>query len=344
MHPIDTAKAVFGQQKQLAGEGVNAFRSGDYPLAAARAVETLMPGVGPNIAGGFKTIKSGDVSGGVGDIIGGTGSALAFKGASLSPKVRAFAGGMKDAATENVPSFRVGHVTVQASVPKPLAGAFTGAALGRMIGHPIPGAVAGAVAPVLLGGMRAAEGEPWLPSIEPMPWMRGSSSAPSAGPRGYFQRPPIVTPAPGGGDASGAIYNPRNNPMVRPAAQLPAAPRVFQMPSGPDASFVRGVPGEYAVPYQAEILSGPLTRPEAALAPLPVSAEDAAYQDALREHQASQQPAGSGSAPALAPALVPPKVPVRTEGPAGRVAWDHSGIKAPSRSRAKFDPVTKKRL
>lgn len=93
MHPIDTVSSIYGQQKQLAGEGVDAAKSGDYPLAAARGIETLLPGIGPNIANGFKSIKSGDVSGGIGDMIGGTGSAL------IAPRIARPVGRFVNAAT-----------------------------------------------------------------------------------------------------------------------------------------------------------------------------------------------------------------------------------------------------
>lgn len=295
LHPIDTASSIYQQGKQLAGEGIDAVKAGDYPLAAARAIETVMPGVGPVIAGGFKTIKSGDTSGGIGDMIGTVGPALALKGASVSPKVRAFAGGAKSAVTENVPSFRVNHMTVQAPVPAPIAGAFTGAAFGKMIGHPISGATVGALTPIIRGGMRAAKGEPWLPqAAEAIP----NSFTPSG--QGLLGRGGIVMPPPDAVDASyvrgvPAMAHPPNparaieapiaarqmpgdisggGSFVRgvpamtqppnPARALSAAPRTLVTPAPIDASYVRGIDAQYP-----EIIKGPLTPSEAAL-PKPI--------------------------------------------------------------------------
>lgn len=217
-HPIDTISNVYGQQKQLASEGIDAAKRGDYRLALARGIETLMPGVGPNIAEGFKTIKSGDVSGGVGDMIGGAGPALALKVASMSPKVRAFASGAKSAMTERVPSLGVtvphmGKMSVDFPVPAPIAGAATGAALGKMVGHPIPGAIIGAVTPVIRGGMRAAEGEPWFPMMKNS--IRPTESVPMAS--------TAEQSLPGGGRA--IVDAPASQPLPNPPGAMASADR-----------------------------------------------------------------------------------------------------------------------
>ena len=76
-HPIDTAVSAVQQFKDLTREGGEALGRGDYPLAAARTVESILPGIGPSIAHGFKTIQSGDTSGGIGDMVGDIGPVLA---------------------------------------------------------------------------------------------------------------------------------------------------------------------------------------------------------------------------------------------------------------------------
>jgi hypothetical protein len=84
-HPLDTVTGMYGQQKNLAKEGLAAARQGDVPLAVARGLETVMPGIGPSIASGFKLMRAGDVSGGTGDIVGNllpsVGLPLAARGA-----------------------------------------------------------------------------------------------------------------------------------------------------------------------------------------------------------------------------------------------------------------------
>lgn len=270
---------------------MDAARSGDYSLAAARGLEALMPGVGPAIAGGFKTIKSGDTSGGIGDMIGSVGPALALRAATLSPKVRAFASGAKSAATENVPSFRVGHVNVQAPVPAPLAGAFTGAALGRLVGHPIPGGIIGALTPVLRGGMKSAAGEDWLPSAPeaiPNPFTvpsqrllnRGGIVTPptETSDASYVRGAPAMAYPPNSAralpsatpirTASGVVN--RDRSYVRsvpamaqppnPARALPSAPQMIVTPLPEDPSYVRGIDAQYP-----EVIQGPLAAPEAVL-------------------------------------------------------------------------------
>ena len=77
IHPIDTAHDMYDQAGRLYMEGQQAKRSGDYPLAAARTVESMIPGVGPAVANGFRTIRSGDTSGGIGDMVGSVGPMLA---------------------------------------------------------------------------------------------------------------------------------------------------------------------------------------------------------------------------------------------------------------------------
>lgn len=293
MHPIDTVRSMYGQQKQLAGEGVDAAKSGDYPLAVARGVETLMPGVGPAIANGFKTIRSGDTSGGVGDMLGTVGPALALRGANLSPKVRAFTRGAFDAAKEPT-SAHFGPFRVSVPVPAPLAGGVTGSMIGGHFGMPGVGAAIGTVAPLVRGGMRAAADEPWLPQapesisnpftvpgprllnsggiVMPPPetpdasYVRGTPAmAYPPNPARALSAAPSVRQMPGdtGTDASYVRGVPAMTQPPNPARALPAAPRVIRMPPAEDPSYVRGVPAQYS-----EVASEPLSPAEANAVPV----------------------------------------------------------------------------
>ena len=320
IHPIDTVKGMYGQQKQLAGEGVDAAKSGDYPLAAARGIETLMPGVGPSIANGFKTIKSGDTSGGVGDMIGSVGPALALRAASMSPKVQAFAKGAAGAATEPT-SAHFGPFRVSVPVPAPIAGGVTGSYVGGHFGMPGVGATIGTVAPLIRGGMKAAAGEDWLPSApETVPsgasfvvpsgrllnaggrTMPGDVASDSSYVRGApaMANPPnaaraIAAPSriiemPGRGPEPDASYVHGFPAMTQPpnaARALAAGSAPLVTPSPADASFVRGVPGE----YPAKVING-----EVSVAPAPVQSQSADAAPAPVEAPAKQSnPRSSGS-------------------------------------------------
>ena len=293
IHPIDTVRGMYGQQKQLAGEGIDAAKSGDYPLAAARGIETLMPGVGPAIANGFRTIRSGDTSGGVGDMIGTVGPALALRGAAMSPKIQAFTRGAFEAAKEPT-SAHFGPFRVSLPVPAPIAGGVTGSVIGGHFGVPGLGATIGTVAPLIRGGMRAAEGEDWLPSAPettPNPFTApgprllnrgGIAMPPPNTPDASYVRgtpamayppnparaiapPPAVTAMPGevSGDTSYVRGVPAMTQPPNPGRALPAAPRSLITEPPPDPSYVRGIDAQYP-----EVIQGPLTPPEQDLAPL----------------------------------------------------------------------------
>lgn len=284
MHPIDTAGKIYDQQKQLAGEGVDAAKAGDIPLALSRGIETLMPGVGPAIASGFKTIKSGDTSGGIGDMIGAVGPALVAKGASISPKVQAFGRGAIDSATETAPTIHVGRLPIRVPVPLPAAGGLMGAEIGSRVGFPKTGAAIGAVAPLVRGGMKAASGEPWFPQASPtipslpaMPSNRLLNSGAFVMPPpedgsfvrgvpGMYQPPnparaltaaPNVTEMPAAGTVDPSFVRgvPAMTQPPNPARALPAAPRVLEMPAAADASYVRAVPGEFAPQAESQVIS-----------------------------------------------------------------------------------------
>lgn len=326
LHPIDTVSGMYGQQKQLAGEGVDAAKSGDYPLAAARGIETLMPGVGPAIANGFKTIRSGDTSGGVGDMLGTVGPALALRGATMSPKVQAFTRGAYEAAKEPT-SAHFGPFRVSVPVPAPLAGGVTGSVIGGHFGVPGLGAAIGTVAPLIRGGMRAAEGQDWIPSAP------GATPNPFTAPgprllnRGGIVMPPTDTP-----DASYVRGAPAMAQPPNPARALPAAPRVFNATGegpAPDASYVRGVPAMTHPPNPARALPA---APNIYQMP---PAADTSFVRAVPGGYAKAEPGFVSprerqviGEPLTAPAPVNPTVP------------DHSAITQqykPSRSNAKFD-------
>lgn len=297
MHPIDTISGIYGQQKQLAVEGMDAAKSGDYSLAAARGIESLMPGVGPAIANGFKTIKSGDTSGGIGDMAGTVGSALVARGASLSPKVQAFTRGAYDAAKEPT-SAHLGPFKVSVPVPAPIAGGVTGSIIGGHFGAPGVGAAIGTVAPLIRGGMRAAKGENWLPQPAPdvpvspfipssqrllnrggivMPptetpdtsYVRGSPAMaqPPNPARAIAAAPPVRSmPGSAAGDSSYVRGVPAMAQPPNPARAITAAPRTFEMPPAEDASFVRGVNAQ--IPDKDPVAPALVTRGNEDLAPL----------------------------------------------------------------------------
>lgn len=284
LHPIDTAKAMYGQQKQLFNEGVDAVRHGDYPLGLARAYETIMPGVGPAVANGFKTIKSGDTSGGIGDMIGTVGPAIALRAASMSPKVQAFGRGMYEGATSptDVP-LTLGHGMLHLRVPgapASVSGAVSGALGSRLVGmHPMIGASIGAAVPAIRGGMRAASEAPWMPEVEgpvPSPFVPspqrllnrgGIVMPPPETPDASFVRgvpamahppnparalPPASQAIPMGGDIAGDSSFVRGVPAVPHPPNvmrvLPPGGRAFEMPTAADSSFVRGIQAQYAEP------------------------------------------------------------------------------------------------
>lgn len=148
-HPIDTATNIYQQGKQLAGEGIDAAKAGDYPLAAARAIETVMPGVGPAIAGGFRTIKSGDTSGGVGDIIGGAVIPAALPALSRIPVPPVVRAAVKGGIRGGMAPAEMGALKIP--VPASIAGGYAGHFLGPV------GSIVGAAAPIVRGAIQGGK-------------------------------------------------------------------------------------------------------------------------------------------------------------------------------------------
>jgi hypothetical protein len=118
------------------------------------------------------------------------GQALPFMASGAVQNADTIAGAAQggwDAATETIP---IGRHGVTVSVPKPVAGGLTGAALARMLGVPtvLGGAVGGAY-PIVEGIIRGARGLPEDAAARPV------VPAPPVGPpQGWTQVPPPTPP------------------------------------------------------------------------------------------------------------------------------------------------------
>lgn len=264
MHPINTAENIYQQGKQLAGEGVDAAKAGDYPLAAARGIETMMPGIGPAIANGFRTIKSGDTSGGIGDMVGTVGPALVGNELIRSPYAEAALKGGLKAATAPA---RFHGIDV------PGGSTMAGAAAGHVVGG-TPGSIVGGSLPFIRGAVKGVRElrngvspEPTAPVAPPPVTFRPSESTPAgttmspppvtfrspeAGPIQKTVAPPPVTFRDAGA-AQGTVAPP---PITfRNQAEPPATQRVYPAPPvrfRPDSGSAPAVPSVAPQPVAVE--------------------------------------------------------------------------------------------
>lgn len=78
-HPIDTAKAIYGQQAEQFGKAREDASQGRYLEAAGHGAAGVLPLVGPAAAHAGEQIASGDVAGGLGT---GTGLLVPFAGSA----------------------------------------------------------------------------------------------------------------------------------------------------------------------------------------------------------------------------------------------------------------------
>lgn len=213
--------------------------------------------------------------------------------ATLSPKVRAFGVGMGKSAMKPT-QMHIGRIPVSVPVPAPIAGGVAGSYIGAHFGNPGAGAAIGAIAPLVRGGMEAASGVPWLPETIPNSFVPSSQKLLNRG--GIVVPPSDVADASYVRGASAMTYPPNparaieaggtvrqmpgdiaiDGSFVRgvpamtqppnPARALSAGSAPIVTPAPIDASFVRGVDGQYP-----EVLKGPLTPSEAALPSPPPS-------------------------------------------------------------------------
>jgi hypothetical protein len=76
-HPVDKTlefgKGILDQQGELAAKAKEAWKAGDHTGAAAYALYSILPGIGPSLAKSDQQLAGGDVAGGLGTI---TGTAL----------------------------------------------------------------------------------------------------------------------------------------------------------------------------------------------------------------------------------------------------------------------------
>lgn len=247
-NPLTTLKSIGESQDALRQKAADALSRGDIVEAARHALSYAIPVVGPSIDARGDQAQQGDISGALGGAaaIGAMGAAPGgLEHPAVAPALEAagtaLRGAAKGAAKAAVEPINYGRLHIP--LPAPVAGAMTGKYIAGT-----PGAAIGAAVPIVRGavqGARAALADRIAAATESL----ANQAKVSA-----FDRAAQLTPEEQS-FADRIIANTEPQAAVsretpfQPRALLNAPPQAIQMPAGPDTSYVRAIPAQYAQPF-----------------------------------------------------------------------------------------------